>query len=65
MTVDLLSDFFRKTARDYGVLNEEKGTAKRSYFLVDKQGVLRWSHVEAENGHRREDAELLAQIAKL
>jgi hypothetical protein len=28
-------------------------------------GVLRWSHVEAENGHRREDAELLEQIRKL
>jgi len=65
MTVDLLSDFFRKTAQDYGVLVEEKGFAKRAYFLVDKQGVLRWSHVEAENGHRREDAELLEQIRKL
>ena len=65
MTVNLLSDFFRTTARDYGVLIEEKGFAKRSYFLVDKQGVLRWSHVEVENGHRREDAELLAEIAKL
>jgi peroxiredoxin len=65
MTVDLLSDFFRKTARDYGVLIEEKGFAKRSYFLVDKAGVLRWSHVEAENGHRRQDAELLEQIRKL
>jgi alkyl hydroperoxide reductase subunit AhpC len=65
MNVDLLSDFFRRTARDYGVLAEEKGTAKRSYFLVDRLGVLRWSHVEAENGHRREDGELLGQIAKL
>jgi len=65
MSVDLLSDFFRKTARDYGVFDEAKGFAKRSYFLVDKQGVLRWSHVEAENGHRREDNELLAEIAKL
>jgi peroxiredoxin len=65
MTVDLLSDFFRRTATAYGVLAEEKGTAKRSYFLVDKQGVLRWSHVEAENGHRREDGELLEQIRKL
>ena len=65
MMVDLLSDFFRKTAHDYGVLNEEKGTAKRSYFLVDKQGVLRWSHVEEHNGQRREDAELLEQIGKL
>jgi len=27
--------------------------------------VLRWSHVEAENGHRREDGELLEQIGKL
>ena len=65
MSVDLLSDFFRKTARDYGVLAEENGTARRSYFLVDKQGVLRWSHVEAENGHRREDGELLERIGKL
>ncbi len=65
MTVDLLSDFFRATARKYGVLDEAKGTAKRSYFLVDRKGVLRWSHVESENGHRREDAELLEQIRKL
>jgi mycoredoxin-dependent peroxiredoxin len=65
MGVDLLSDFFRKTARDYGVLDEEKGTARRSYFLVDRQGVLRWSHVEAVNGDRRQDAELLEEIRKL
>ena len=65
MGVDLLSDFFRVTARKYGVLDEAKGTAKRSYFLVDKKGVLRWSHVESENGHRRQDAELLEQIRKL
>jgi len=65
MSVDLLSDFFRRTARDYGVLAEEKGTARRSYFLVDRLGVLRWSHVEEVNGHRREDGELLAEIAKL
>jgi peroxiredoxin len=65
MRVDLLSDFFRKTARDYGVLMEEKGFAKRSYFLVDRQGVLRWSHVEAENSHRRQDAELLERIRAL
>jgi peroxiredoxin (alkyl hydroperoxide reductase subunit C) len=65
MTVDLVSDFFRRTARDYGVLAEEKGTARRSYFLVDKQGVLRWSHVEEHNGLRRQDAELLEQIGKL
>lgn len=65
MAVNLLSDFFRTTARDYGVMIEERNHSKRAYFLVDKAGVLRWSHVEAENGHRREDAELLSEIAKL
>lgn len=32
---------------------------------MDKQGVLRWSHVETENSHRRQDAELLEQIRQL
>jgi peroxiredoxin len=65
MSVDLLSDFHRTASRAYGVLIEEKNLSQRAYFLVDKQGVLRWSHVEAELGHRREDRELLEQIAKL
>jgi peroxiredoxin len=65
MSVDLLSDFHRTASRAYGVLLEDKNLSQRAYFLVDKQGVLRWSHVEAELGHRREDGELLEQIAKL
>jgi alkyl hydroperoxide reductase subunit AhpC len=47
------------------VLIEEKNLSQRAYFLVDKQGLLRWSHMESELGHRREDGELLAEIAKL
>ena len=47
------------------MLLEEKNLSQRAYFLVDRQGVLRWSHVEAELGHRREDGELLEQIARL
>jgi peroxiredoxin len=65
MSVDLLSDFHRAASRAYGVLIEEKNLSQRAYFLVDKQGVLRWSYVEAELGHRREDRELLEQIGKL
>ncbi len=65
MSVDLLSDFHRTASRAYGLLLEDKNLSQRAYFLVDKQGVLRWSHVEAELGHRREDGELLEQIAKL
>lgn len=65
ITVDLLSDFKRVVSRLYGVLNEEKFTARRSYFLVDRAGVLRWSWIEEHNGLRRENAELLAQLAAL
>ena len=63
MTIDLASDFRRDISRAYGVLNEEKFYSNRAYFLVDKAGVLRWSHVEAANGQRRDNGELLAAIA--
>jgi len=62
---ELASDFRRDTVRAYGVLNEDKFFANRSYFLVDKQGVVRWSHVEKLNGEKRENSEILAEIAKL
>ena len=63
--LDLLSDFKREVCRAYGTLLEERFFSKRAYFLVDRQGILRWSHVEAELGHRREDDELLDQIDTL
>jgi len=62
MTVDLLSDFKREVSRAYGVLLEEKFFAKRAYILIDRQGIVRWVHEEAELGHRRENAELLQQL---
>jgi peroxiredoxin len=62
MKVDLLSDFKRDVSRLYGVLLEDKFYAKRAYFLIDREGVLRWAHVEEETSHRRPDAELLAAI---
>ena len=65
LAVELLSDFKREVCRAYGTLLEDKFFSKRAYFLIDKQGILRWSHVEAELGHLRDDDELLAQIAAL
>jgi peroxiredoxin len=65
MRQDLLSDFRRDVSRAYGVLLEERFFSKRAYFLVDRHGMLRWQHIEAELGARREDAELLRQIAAL
>ena len=65
LTLDLLSDFQRVVSRRYDALLEEKFFAKRAYFLIDRAGILRWAHTEAELGHRREDDELLERIAAL
>ena len=65
LRVDLLSDFKRQVSRAYGVLLEEKFHSNRSYFLIDRAGLLRWHHTELELKHRRDDAELLRQIAQL
>ena len=65
MKVDLLSDFKREAARAYGVLLEELFFATRAYFLIDREGIVRWAHVEANPGLKRDNAEILAEIAKL
>jgi len=47
----MLSDFNRKVAKAYGVLDDPwvgygyRGVAKRSLFLVDKKGILRYRWV--------------------
>ncbi|HET9426021.1 MAG TPA: redoxin domain-containing protein [Gemmatimonadaceae bacterium] len=62
LPVEMLSDFKREVSKQYGVFLEERQYANRSYFLIDDKGVLRWSHVEENPSHRRENAELLAAI---
>lgn len=65
LSMDLVSDFRRNISRDYGILNEEKFYSRRAYFLIDREGVVRWSHVEAHGGLKRDNAEILSEIAKL
>jgi peroxiredoxin len=62
---ELLSDFKRDVSRAYGVLNEDRFYSNRAYFLIDKQGTVRWSHIEGNNGERRDNAEILAAIKLL
>ncbi|MCC6929584.1 MAG: redoxin domain-containing protein [Gemmatimonadaceae bacterium] len=64
MPVTLLSDLRREVSTAYGVLLPSF-VANRAYFLVDKAGMLRWVHVEAQPGQRRDNAEILAEIARL
>jgi peroxiredoxin len=65
MKVDLLSDFKRDVSRLYGVLLEDRFFSNRAYFLLDRDGVIRWEHVEENPSHRRTDSELLAAIDRL
>jgi peroxiredoxin len=43
----LLSDFEPKgaVARMYGVYDEKSGEAQRALFVIDSEGVIRWSYV--------------------
>src|SRR5450759_2089248 len=43
MKTELLSDFKRDVSRAYGVLNEDRFYSNRAYFLIDKEGRVRWS----------------------
>ena len=66
LTFPLLSDFWPhgEVAAAYGVLNEQRGCANRSTFIVDKQGVLRWSVHSAMPDARdlEEQAKVLADL---
>ena len=63
--VELLSDFKRDVSRRYGTLLEERFFSNRAYVLVDREGVIRWTFMEATPGSRRENPEILEQLAKL
>lgn len=54
---DLLSDFWPHgaTARAYGVLDETSGHALRGSFLVDADGVVRWTVVNPRGQARELD----------
>jgi len=65
MKTDLLSDFKRDISRAYGVLNEERFFSNRAYFLIDGEGRVRWSYVEASNDQRRDNSEILAAVESL
>ncbi|MFL5482777.1 MAG: redoxin domain-containing protein [Gemmatimonadaceae bacterium] len=65
MKTELLSDFKRDISRAYGVLNEDRFYSNRAYFLIDRDGRLRWSHVESNNSQRRENEEIFTAMELL
>ena len=62
----LLSDFpDLKTIQAYGVFNAERRLAQRSYFIVDKQGVIRYKKILAPKEPLVENEALIAEVKKL
>lgn len=60
----VLSDFSKKTAALYGSLYEDKGFAKRTIFVVDKEGKVAYKR-RYELGSQPDINEALAALRKL
>ena len=62
----LLTDFWPhgEVAKKYGVFNDERGCAIRGTFIIDKNGVLRWSVVNSL-GDARNLVDYKEALAKL
>lgn len=65
----VLSDFNKEAARSYGVLQEDffglHGVAKRSVFVVDREGRLRWSWQSDNPGVLPPFDEIVAAVREL
>lgn len=67
--VPLLSDFNKTVAADYGVLYPElmglKGVAKRSAFLLDTDGIVRYAWITEDPSQMPDFAEIKKQVELL
>ena len=45
------SDFWPhgEVSRAYGVFNDERGNSRRSVFIIDTEGIIRWSNVYTDS----------------
>ncbi len=55
----LLSDLHRTAITAYGVLDEERNVAYRSWFVVDRDGVLRYGQAGDRQMTRGDGREIL------
>lgn len=61
----LLSDPQGDAMKAYGVYDEERRTAKRSYFIVDKRGNIRFKKIMPSNRDLLPNEDLLNEIKKI
>ena len=62
----LLSDFHPKGAvlESYGVYNEASGNGRRSVFIIDKSGVIRYTKIY-EPGTLPDPTDILSELESL
>ena len=65
VTHPILSDFHPKgsVAQAYGIYNEDAGIARRTVFIIDKDGIVRYKQVYTKG--LPDVDELLAEVDKL
>jgi peroxiredoxin len=66
LRISLLSDFEPKGAvsRVYGVYDDKTGESRRALFLIDAEGVVRWSSIEPPSLHPDGVIQALERLAK-
>ncbi len=61
----VLSDTDHKTIDAYGVFDAEQKISKPAVFIVDKQGIVRWSYIGKDKADRPLNDALLAELKKI
>jgi glutaredoxin-dependent peroxiredoxin len=67
LTYPLMSDFSRDTVKKYDVMYDNPNEArfrmaKRAYFVIDKQGIVRYRHVMDNPGHLLDAEEIFNTV---
>jgi peroxiredoxin len=70
LTYPLLSDFSRDTVKKYGVMYDDPNSpyfrmAQRAYFVIDKQGIIRYKHVMADAGQMLDPEEIFTTVKRI
>ncbi|MBI2652360.1 redoxin domain-containing protein [Candidatus Woesearchaeota archaeon] len=60
----LLSDFNREVCKIYGTLRKE-GFSDRAYFIIDKQGIVRFKYLMPTPKEMLENEQLIEDLNKL
>jgi peroxiredoxin len=63
----LLSDRDGKVMQSYGVYDEPRKLAKRSYIIIDKEGVIRYLNIRPTNTEKDllSTEQLLSEVKKV